>query len=148
MNKPIVGLDVDDVVAVPHTMQALLDGLDVPHKERKDMEDMKARYKRGELAAVDVHKHRHGILSNYAVEKRLDAIKSVVNALPQENRRADRDAEAITLYVGSVEASLSPEDTAKRLGTWFKFRANSGTGASAQTPMDNYLDRVESALQQ
>ncbi|VVB50824.1 Uncharacterised protein [uncultured archaeon] len=88
MSKPTVGLDVDDVVAVPHTMAALLDGLDVPHKERKEMEDMKARYKKGELAAVDVHKHRHAILSNYDVEKRRDAIKSVVEAIPQENRQA------------------------------------------------------------
>jgi hypothetical protein len=59
-----------------------------------------------------------------------------------QNLRATRAAEAITHYVGSVEASLFPEDMAKRFGGWFKVGE---TGEAAPSPpVKSYLDRIES----
>lgn len=61
----------------------------------------------------------------------------------EQNLRADRDAEAIAHYVGSVEASLFPEDMAKRFGGWFKAGGAVETATPA-APMKSYLDGVES----
>ncbi len=65
----------------------------------------------------------------------------------QIRQRADRDCEAISNFVGSVEASLFPEDMAKRLGAWFKAGGTADAALPAPTPMTLYLDRVESNLQ-
>lgn len=73
--------------------------------------------------------------------------KTAVAQALQESRQADRDSEAITNYVGSVEASLFPEDLAKRFGTWFKQGRTGEAGMPSPTPMKNYLDGVESSMQ-
>jgi hypothetical protein len=72
--------------------------------------------------------------------------QAAVAQASQEGRRADRDAEAITHYVGSVEASLFPEDMAKRFGAWFKAGGGGEDRPPAPTPMKSYLDRVESTM--
>ena len=64
----------------------------------------------------------------------------------QESQRADRDSDAITNYVGSMEASLFPEDLAKRFGTWFKQGKTTETNMPASTPVKSYLDGVESSM--
>ncbi|MBI5687523.1 MAG: hypothetical protein HZC54_20825 [Verrucomicrobia bacterium] len=72
--------------------------------------------------------------------------QAAVSQASQEGRRADRDAEAITHYVGSVEASLFPEDMAKRFGAWFKTGGTGENRPPTPTPMDSYMDQVESTM--
>jgi hypothetical protein len=73
--------------------------------------------------------------------------RALVARAGEESQRADRAAEAITHFVGSVEASLFPEDMAKRFGTWFKAGGPGDNGALAPTPVRSYLDQVESVIQ-
>lgn len=72
--------------------------------------------------------------------------RSAIAKAAQANQRAEREAEAITNYVGSVEASLFPEDLAKRFGMWFKAEAPGEKPRPVSTPMNSYLDQVESAI--
>jgi hypothetical protein len=75
-------------------------------------------------------------------EDKLPRFQQLLAQAAQGRQRADRDSEAIASYVGSVEASLFPEDMAKRFGTWFKAGGTPDTAPA--TPMKLYLDRVES----
>ena len=56
--------------------------------------------------------------------------------------QADQKTNAISSYVGSLEASLFPEDMVERFGDWFQ-AARPGETA---TPVGDYLDRVESGM--
>ena len=80
-------------------------------------------------------------------ENKVKRFQMAVAQALEESRQADRSAEAITRYVGSVEASLFPEDLAKRFGTWFRYGEPGEIGTRAPTPMKSYMDRVESTMQ-
>ncbi|MBM3888027.1 MAG: hypothetical protein FJ388_02755 [Verrucomicrobia bacterium] len=64
----------------------------------------------------------------------------------QERREADRRCEAIARYVGSVEASLFPEELASRFSGWFKAGPQEKAAQPRPTPVRDYLDRVEQTL--
>ena len=74
--------------------------------------------------------------------------KQLLSRGTQERRDADRRSEAIARYVGFVEASMLPEDLANRLGGWFKSGMEENSGQPRQTPVRDYLDRVESTQPQ
>ena len=99
------------------------------------------------------HPLYRGVVARYAEaihwlrENNLPRFRQSLADAVQARQRADRDSEAIANYVGSVEASLFPEDMAKRLGAWFKAGLPGDTAAPAPTPMTLYLDRVESGMQ-
>lgn len=63
-----------------------------------------------------------------------------------EQRQAQEKTDAITSYLGTVEARMHPEDFANRFGTWFQLGASAGGAHSGKTPVRDYLDRVESEL--
>ncbi len=79
-------------------------------------------------------------------QQNLTRFQMAMKQASKENRQADRDSEAITNYVGSVEASLFPEDLAKRFGTWFKPGRPGESGKAATTPVKSYMDGVESSM--
>ena len=80
-------------------------------------------------------------------ENKVKRFKMAVAQALKESRQAENSSEAITRYVGSVEASLFPEDLAKRFGTWFRYGGAGEVGSLAPTPMKSYMDRVESTIQ-
>jgi PAS domain-containing protein len=91
-----------------------------------------------------IHDYLEGI---HGLQKEdVKRFRGLVERATQECRRADRDAEAITNYVGSVEASLFPEDMAKRFGGWFKGGGSGEERLRETTPLNSYLDHVESTM--
>ncbi|MBI5396205.1 MAG: hypothetical protein HZA91_12995 [Verrucomicrobia bacterium] len=82
-----------------------------------------------------------------AREKEVRRFQAGLQRAVAERHRAERSGEAITSYVGSVEASFHPEDFAGRFTNWFQ--ANPPGRDAAQrpsTPVGDYLDKVESGL--
>ncbi len=99
------------------------------------------------------HPLYRGVIARYVEaihwlrENDLPRFQQLLVQAAQARQQADRNSDAIANYVGSVEASLFPEDMAKRFGPWFKTGGPGDTAAPSRTPMNLYLDRVESGMQ-
>jgi hypothetical protein len=76
-------------------------------------------------------------------KKSLRQFEACLRRAVAERRRADEDAEAIGRYLGSVEASLYPEDFADRFSKWFQTQGGGASRPATPAPMRQSLDRVE-----
>ncbi len=77
-----------------------------------------------------------------AREKRIRRFQSDLQRAVAARRRAEQSGEAMSRYVGEVEASVYPEDFAKQFGGWFQVNPPAG-GSPQPTPISKFLDRVE-----